>query len=67
MKEKINATLKRLQEKPKLVSASIVSFVFLIFIMLSAQTAGLFLKEILLVAFIVGLALLNTDISKRED
>jgi hypothetical protein len=67
MKEKINATLKRLQEKPKLVSASIVSFVFLIFIMLSAQTAGLFLKEILLVAFIVGLALLNTDISERED
>ena len=66
MKEKISSGLKKLQEKPMLVSASIISFLFLIFIMLSARTEGLFLKEILLGAFIVGLAIVNTDISKRE-
>jgi len=66
MKEKISSGLKKLQEKPMLVSASIISFLFLIFIMLSARTEGLFLKEILLGAFIVGLAVFNTDLSKPE-
>jgi hypothetical protein len=66
MKEKISSGLKMLQEKPMLVSASIISVLFLIFIMLSARTEGLFLKEILLGAFIVGLAIVNTDISKGE-
>lgn len=59
MKQKILNQIKKLQQKQMMLLAVFTIGLFGMFISLSIQSGGLFLKEILLCSGIVGLVLMN--------
>ena len=64
MKERILNNIKKLQKQSSFFNVGILSFLFLLFIMLSIKSDGLFLKEILLSSLIIVLVILNTGFKK---
>ncbi len=64
MKERILNNIKKLQKQSSFFNVGILWFLFLLFIMLSIKSDGLFLKEILLSSLIIVLVILNTGFRK---
>lgn len=64
MKEKLLSSIKKLQKNSGTINTGVISFLFLTFIILSINSEGLFLKEILLCGYIIALVVLTTGYKK---